>query len=475
MREKVLFLAQAKQTKESKSKLMAGIVIFIIVSVLLLTLISKSIVFTNKPLKNDVNETTTYSTQSNVDIGLTQPRMLQGMRASGRAEAEIEEMIDVALLDTMRNNPLFSAEIEKIKKRLDIFNRSQSSDEEKAALRESIAIMYESVNSYSMETIDRIRLTILEGNSVTFSTLFNSARQFLPVTNPSEYESFISLENSTYFEDFRSMATGKSNNDTKLELGAAKRIIAVYPLPSLDQRITELEVLLLKKKTDELESLINISIVNRLFTQANEAVQELRSLEPANGNLKNYVAVIAEGLKQERIEDLSSEVVHLKKSENFELSLRLVRELLVIDSTNQFANETNEWLSQVITLNRNIDGLLSDSSRLSDPTVAIYAQNLLTQVKNFEEVKQVTERVRQLTLLLEEKQTPIEILFNSNNIARIEIRGVGYIEPTRSKIVMLRPGRYILNAVCRGHRNNLIDVVFSDLNRSIEVPCGDKL
>lgn len=413
--------------------------------------------------------------ESNRDSNVSERRTIESATFQETSSVENKLILDVALLKAARNNPLFSAEIARLEERLGDTSNSFVSGEEGAELRDAIELMNEKIRSYAAETTQRIKTAVSEGNRTSFSMNFDSTKPIIALTHSSDYLLFTSIDQSSYFADHSSMIDAKRRKNIQLELEAAKNIFSVYQFPEIKQRIDDLQILELKQRTDSLEASINRNIADGLFVEAEKQADELRVLEPRNKNLGSYNSLIKEGLKRQSIDLLAAEITRNKNSENFNIALQLVNKLLNLDPTNGFANEAFSWLSSVIALNREINSLLSDTSRLSDPTVAVYAQKILLQAQNFEGVVLTANIAGQLEFVLQEYQTPIEILVKSDNIARIEIRGVGYIEPTESKIVMLKPGKYTLNAVCKGHRNNLMEAVFSDINRSIEVLCGDKL
>ena len=475
MQNKSLLLAQTREKKASKFRVTAGIFLTLIAVIGLLLFILRSIEKKYEPTTDLAAVPTKILTESGNDSNTSERRLIEPAGYQDLGPVHKELLPDTDLIEAARNNPLFSAEIARLEERLDANSQLLASEEERAELRNAIELMNEKVKSYAAETMMRIQMAVSEGNRSSFSKNFDSSKQILAVTNSSDFLLFESIDESSYFADYGSMVDAKRKNEIQLELEAAERIISVYQIPGLTQRINELQMSLMKQKTDILESSINKDILAGEFVNAEKLADELRALEPGNRNLESYDALINEGLKKQSIDLLASEISRNREDENFDIALKLVDKLLSIDPTNRFANEEGRWLTDIIALNNEINSLLLDSSRLSDPNVAMYAQNVLNQAQNFEGVDHTRSIAGRLELVLQEYQTPIEVLVKSNNIARIEIRGVGYIEPTESKVVMLQPGKYTLNAVCKGHRNNLIEAIFSNINRSIEVLCGDKL
>lgn len=475
MQNKSLLLAQTREKKASKARVTAGIFLSLIAVFGLLVFILKSIEKKYETKTDLPAIPIKFLTESGNDSNTSERRLTETAGYQDLRPVDKEFLPDTDLIEAARNNPLFSAEIARLEERLDANSQLLASEEERAELHNAIAFMNEKIKSYAAETIMRIQMAVSEGNRPSFSKNFDSSKQILAATNSSDFRLFESIDESSYFADYSSMVEAKRRREIQLELEAAERVISVYQFPGLKQRIDELQILFVKQKTDRLESYINKNIADGEFVNAEKLADELRAFEPGNRNLESYDALINEGLKKQSIDLLVSEISRNREDENFDIALELVNKLLSINPTNRFANEVGRWLSNIKTLNNEINSLLLDSSRLSDPNVATYAQSILNQAQNFEGVEYTRSIAGQLELSLQEYQTPIEVLVKSNSIARIEIRGVGYIEPTESKIVMLQPGKYTLNAVCKGHRNNLIEAIFSNVNRSIEVLCGDKL
>ena len=61
--------------------------------------------------------------------------------------------------------------------------------------------------------------------------------------------------------------------------------------------------------------------------------------------------------------------------------------------------------------------------------------------------------------------------------AKIEIKKIGYVEPTSNKTILLYPGSYEFVAKCRNHKDNLkkVQIPIDDKKIVVRIGCGEQI
>jgi hypothetical protein len=151
---------------------------------------------------------------------------------------------------------------------------------------------------------------------------------------------------------------------------------------------------------------------------------------------------------------------------------------LAIDAENKNALDGVRLSDEIVDFSTQIVALLKTPERLSDVRVARFAKELLGEADVYLEFSgKLQELAENLEHALRERGKPAKILVESDGKARIEVRGVGYIEPTLEKIIELLPGHYAFYAHCKGRivEQVLLEVPVNQPVVGVNVVCGRKL
>ena len=264
---------------------------------------------------------------------------------------------------------------------------------------------------------------------------------------------------------------------------------------------------------NELDALNNLKV---LTTLEPEEEDRLRSLEASYRELryneyikesKNYLtlkqyfsakkatlsalAIFAE--RKEAIA-LQEQIEFEMKYENFTKAVQAANKFIEDDnwldaeeklkSANlSFPTDDNirEKLNLSRTINRLIDELkflIKQPMRLNDTNVREYALNLIgNNTTVFGKSNEAKKLKNDLLKLLEELKVPREINLISDGRARIEIKKVGYIEPTSNKMILLYPGSYEFVAKCKSHKDNFkkVKIPIDETKIVVRIGCGEQI
>lgn len=283
----------------------------------------------------------------------------------------------------------------------------------------------------------------------------------------------------SYFEDMLTATSAQNGNDIQAELQALQKASASLP-PNIshEDRIIDLEQQIKEIKINALIETASDNISMDLFDEALISIREILSIEPSNKSAQELL-VIAQDAKA--LKDLQLKIIEAEEavaSDNWSLAHLLFEQAIEMSPNNTLAAEGHALSSQVIGYLDAIKDLIDNPIRLVDSNIQEYALNLIDDVGELGIASKVLdEQVESLRFVLSTDLNPRSVTIISDGEARIEVRGVGYIEPTRERNIELRPGEYELNAMCDGHINNIYHLVvpISVQNVSMEVTCGEKL
>ena len=471
MKDKALLVAQSRNVRSRK------LTQFILVSVSALVVVVGVGVFSQISQNRIDLVGSSIPAKALTDFGV---RDANNERTTQRAPQEAAKLeapdFNDELAEIFKAHPLFSTDILLIEGNIAEFkDLKQSNMQAYEILKEQIDDLFLKIQDYVSQTLIRLDAAISAGDKTDFENTLSGTSQYIERVETTKYNGYVNLSRSTYFSDFGSMIKARAAQDLRAELDASLKIRPVIELDGLDERIGLLRDMVLKIETDQLETSINMSVSSKNFSDALSTLSQLKIKDISNVNIENYESIINEGMKLQRVQYLVEKSKQSVREEKFDLALQDYQAILAIDPLYEIALEGIKKYERLLQVSADLDILIATPARLADLTVAAYADTVLEAAKEFKDEQLIALKVTDLQIQLATYQKPIDVVFISDNKARIEIRGVGYIEPTKSKIVSLRPGKYLVNAVCAGYKNNLMEVVIMQTPNPIEVTCGAKL
>lgn len=385
--------------------------------------------------------------------------------------------IDYELLDRYEDHVAFSPVIKDL--RADLQFRGQAGEPRGRSYLENLQTRFDVVKSdiakYESETTEKLDQFIVQGNDEAFRRLWLGSEGFIDADSSSKYPLFRRVSDSDYFEQHDSMLRYRREGNLEGELNAIIALEIIVNNNFLADRVTELEIEIKRNAVSALELEIISSIEVKAFRKAGQLVGDLRNLDSSNSNLPNYESTINLGIREQEKARLLADGAELLKSEDFNQAAANFKSALELDPSEETALLALSQIEEIEALARDLSGLNADPSRLSDNNVALFAERVLDAAARYSSISVISAESEILKQNLSRSQTSISVEIISDGKARIEVRGVGYIEPTLGKVITLKPGTYTFNAVCRGYRNNLKIVEVSELQPPLEIKCGEKL
>ena len=282
-----------------------------------------------------------------------------------------------------------------------------------------------------------------------------------------------------YFDNMLISRNARNENNIQAELQALRNAsVSLPPNISHTNRIIDLERLIQAAELNLLIKTASENISMELFNEALVLIKEVLSIDPSNQSAKELLLIAQENKALKDLRLIISDAETAVTADNWPSARLLFEQAIEISPNNTVAIEGLELSLQVINFIDGIINLTANPIRLTDSNIREYALNLIDDIEGLSITSEILdEQVESLRIVLNTDLNPRSVTIISDGEARIEVRGVGYIEPTRERNIELRPGEYELNAACDGHINKIYYLVvpISDQNIKMEVTCGEKL
>jgi serine/threonine protein kinase/Tfp pilus assembly protein PilF len=227
----------------------------------------------------------------------------------------------------------------------------------------------------------------------------------------------------------------------------------------------------------------NLSLA--LVSMANGDLGAARShFERARAHRPNSPEVV-DGLRQLHQIESSRAIASLRRraesaesAENWSEAASLYQTILETQDNLPFAEkglQRNRELAQIV---ERIAKLLGDPTQLFRPETLEEASNLMERGQRAAEGKpKLGEQVRNLEIAVNLASTPIHVVFESDSVTEVVIRGVGALGNFARRDVPLKPGRYVVVGRRNGYRDTRseISVIPGRQQPVVEVRCTEKI
>lgn len=268
-------------------------------------------------------------------------------------------------------------------------------------------------------------------------------------------------------------------NQPSEELSALQQLRKLgFTRENVPDRITEIKNTLKQASIDKRLQAAHSYYSNGRFVKAKSALQDVLKAEPSNSSAQQLLGDVESRLSQQKFNALYARAKASAADDRWTEAKQAYQQALSYQANHKMAMEGLRLASEITGLEDDILTLLSTPHRLGDEQVARYARGLLDKATDYNEASpKLTAVVKQLRRRLTQMSTPARVAIKSDGKARIEVRGVGYIEPTTYKVISLTPGVYELYSHCKGHVVGMsrIEIPVNQPSIEVSVGCGRKL
>lgn len=473
MKEKKVLLARTKEEKHRKNRiLVVGSGFFILLSAITIALYSLRSVNDNalKPASAD-----------KMLIEIDQNRPVNKMRAessgvpTGIPEPTETLNINDLFPEIVSSMPAFSTDFNDLSDAVDAYNMGARPLHELEEVREKAFALGNKIQAFVDDSYAKIIEAIEAGDRNTFNILKNSVAELLAYTEVKSAFNVSVFDDEIFFSAYAAMLRAQNSGDLNGELTELQKMYGMYGNDSYVQRIREINVALKNKRIEELEIRVIGAIDSKDFMVATAVVEQLEAIDPLNRNIGNYKEAIEIGIKKDGLRRSLQLGYDKLQNEEYGNANAAYKEALKINPDNSEAIQGVTITDAILDILVQLEGLNSDPRRISETNVYQYSKGLIARANQYMSYPTVAMQVNELQENIDEFTREIEVTFLSDNKSRIEIRGVGYIAPTDTKVIKLRPGRYQVNTTCPGYINNFFEIEVVDGMDSVKAVCGEKL
>ena len=281
------------------------------------------------------------------------------------------------------------------------------------------------------------------------------------------------------FEKLRKVEAYRRENDIEGELAMLREVTALgFKEEGLSDRVRELEVLSrqlgITRQLSRAQSLYSVGEYYKAF----EELSIVLTVDPDNIQAKSLLKKAQIALDKSTVDDLVAKAARAIALDDWKAAGDLYNKALTIDADNKNALDGKRLSDEIIGVNTYMKNLLNAPERLSDRKVAKYAKELLDKAEDYFVFSDSLHHLAgDLGDALRERGKPAKVLVKSDGKARIEVRGVGYIEPTLEKAIELLPGSYAFYAHCKGRivEQVLLEVPVNQPIVGVNIVCGRKI
>jgi hypothetical protein len=179
--------------------------------------------------------------------------------------------------------------------------------------------------------------------------------------------------------------------------------------------------------------------------------QSLKSNDPALRDLKQQ---LAQARQARTLAGLRQQSASLEKNEKWREALKACDQALALDSSAAFAINCRERVSQRIELDDRLQSILSHPERLfADAPLKEARQVLRFASQVTPSGQKLGAQIEQLTQLIRQAETEVEILLRSDGLTDVAVFHVGRLGRFVEKKLVLRTGNYTATGTRNGYRD----------------------
>jgi hypothetical protein len=190
-------------------------------------------------------------------------------------------------------------------------------------------------------------------------------------------------------------------------------------------------------------------------------------------------------LRQLQQIESSRAIVSLRKraesaesAENWSEAASLYQTILKTQDNLSFAEEGLQRNRELARIAERIAKLLDDPTQLFRPEILEEAGDLMELGRRAAEGRpQLGGQVRNLEIAVQLASTPISVVFESDTVTEVVIRGVRTLGNFARRDVSLKPGRYVVVGRRNGYRDTRseISVIPGRQQPVVEIRCTEKI
>ncbi len=259
----------------------------------------------------------------------------------------------------------------------------------------------------------------------------------------------------------------RNENNPKKELSLIEDLLKIEPdREEMKQRANVLRTQLAESRFNQAISQAYNAIEQRQVAKARQALKQAQKIYPTRPENKEVSAELATLESQLRYEQHIAAADKAQKADNWKNTQQALTAALKERPSNKDLIDRLSQAKRIVEIDQNIQGLLQNPYRLSNPAVKATADINVIQAESFSaQSPSLAKEAQQLKSTINAVNTPVNVNVVSDGKTFVSVRGVGKVGETTGKTIQLKPGTYSFEGKREGYRSKLIEVKIP-LNRS---------
>lgn len=282
-----------------------------------------------------------------------------------------------------------------------------------------------------------------------------------------------------YFDLFQLANRLRAESNLEAELDALSRIDALgYSDSIINDRMVFLNDAIAENQFAlHIQATLDF-ISSNDFVLAKKEIAKATKLFPSRSQVVELTERIDLELKKIRANQLVQMGFKKAALDDWDVAKKHFSSALKILPLHQLANDWFERANSILRYKDKLSSIARSPLRLKSQEVLDYANQLITDSKQFSEFSESLVNLQvEVEALIRQKMLPRSVWIDSDGKAKIRVKGLGYIMPTKGRYVDLVPGKYLFFAECKGRKTEIYNVqipIEGDVP-ALRVLCGVKL
>lgn len=282
-----------------------------------------------------------------------------------------------------------------------------------------------------------------------------------------------------YFDLFQLANRLRAESSLEAELDALSRIDALgYSDSIISERMSILKDAIAEKQFALHIQATHDFISSNDFVAAKKEITKASKLFPSRSQMVELTERVDLELKKIRANQLVRLGFKKASLDDWDVAKEHFSSALEILPLHQLAKDGFERANSILLYKDKLSSIARSPLRLKSQEVLDYANQLMSDSKQFSVFSVSLANLQvEVEALIRQKMLPRSVWIDSDGKAKIRVKGVGYIMPTKGRYVDLVPGNYLFFAECKGRKTEIYNVqipIEGDVP-AIRVLCGVKL
>jgi len=259
----------------------------------------------------------------------------------------------------------------------------------------------------------------------------------------------------------------KNENNPNKELSLIEELLKIEPdREEMKQRAQVLRTQLAESRFNQAISQAYQAIEQQQVEKARQALSQAEKIYPSRPENKEVRAALAQLESQLRFNQHIAAADKAQKADNWEVTKQELSAALKERPANKDLIDRLNQAKRIVEIAQNIEGLLQNPYRLSNPAIKASADINVIQAESFSQMSpSLAQSAQLLKSTINAVNTPVNVNVISDGKTFVSVRGVGKVGETTGKTIQLKPGTYSFEGKREGYRSKLIEVQIP-LNRS---------